>query len=159
MKIKMFRRKVHRLNKSRVPCVVIFSFLLIALFVFPAPPGHCAAKDWPTKTITLIILWPAGGGTDVAGRILAPKLSKTLGVPIQVVNKPGGSGIIGTLEAVKAPPRWVHPLYRLRRHQFDPVCLVRKPALQGGGEGLHRPGDLLAQVSDRPRELPLENRG
>ena len=104
MKIKMFRRKVHRLNKSRVPCVVIFSFLLIALFVFPAPPGHCAAKDWPTKTITLIIPWPAGGGTDVAGRILAPKLSKTLGVPIQVVNKPCGSGIIGTLEAVKAPP-------------------------------------------------------
>jgi tripartite-type tricarboxylate transporter receptor subunit TctC len=63
-----------------------------------------SAKDWPNKAITVIIPWSAGGGTDVAGRILIPKLSKILGVPIQAVNKPGGSGIIGTLEAVKSPP-------------------------------------------------------
>ncbi len=104
MKTKMFRRKYHRLHKSHGPTVAIFAFLLIAFLVVSAPPVHSAAKEWPAKTITLIIPWPAGGGTDVAGRILAPKLSKTLGVPIQVVNKPGGSGIIGTLEAVKAPP-------------------------------------------------------
>ena len=67
-------------------------------------PANSGAKDWPTKAITVIVPWAAGGGTDVAARILVPKLSKILGVPIQVVNKPGGSGIIGTLEAVKSPP-------------------------------------------------------
>ncbi len=104
MKIKIFRRKCNRLNSSRGTTVAVIAFLLVAFFVAPVTPVHGAAKDWPTKTITLIIPWPAGGGTDVAGRILAPKLSKTLGVPIQVVNKPGGSGIIGTLESVKSPP-------------------------------------------------------
>jgi tripartite-type tricarboxylate transporter receptor subunit TctC len=104
MKIEISRRKCHRFGVLRGPIVAIFAFSLIAFLVIPAPPVHGGAKDWPNKTITLIIPWPAGGGTDVAGRILAPKLSKTLGVPIQVVNKPGGSGIIGTLEAVKAPP-------------------------------------------------------
>ena len=104
MKIKMFRRKVHRLRDFHGLTVAIFALLMIAFLVIPASPVHSAARDWPTKTITLIVPWPAGGGTDVAGRILAPKLSKILGVPIQVVNKPGGSGIIGTLEAVKAAP-------------------------------------------------------
>jgi tripartite-type tricarboxylate transporter receptor subunit TctC len=104
MKIKMFRRKYHQGTGSFGPVEGILAFLLlVSSFSILVPPVHSGAKDWPTKTITLIIPWPAGGGTDVAGRILAPKLSKILGVPIQTVNKPGGSGIIGTLEAVKAP--------------------------------------------------------
>jgi tripartite-type tricarboxylate transporter receptor subunit TctC len=73
----------------------------LAILVLPASSG---AKDWPAKPINLIVPWPAGGATDLTARILAPKMSTILGVPIQVVNKPGGSGIIGTLEAVKAPP-------------------------------------------------------
>ena len=82
----------------------LFAFFLLfslCILVFPASSG---AKDWPAKPITLIVPWAAGGATDLTARILAPKMSTILGVPIQVVNKPGGSGIIGTLEAVKAPP-------------------------------------------------------
>jgi tripartite-type tricarboxylate transporter receptor subunit TctC len=67
-------------------------------------PPDSGAKEWPSKPITLIVPWPAGGATDLTARILAPKMSALLGVPVQVVNKPGGSGIIGTLESVKAPP-------------------------------------------------------
>jgi tripartite-type tricarboxylate transporter receptor subunit TctC len=61
------------------------------------------AKDWPEKAITIIVPWAAGGGTDIVARSLAPKLSKRLGVPVQTVNKPGGSGIPGTLDAVTSP--------------------------------------------------------
>jgi tripartite-type tricarboxylate transporter receptor subunit TctC len=104
MKIKMFRLKHDQIHNSPGPTVAIFAFLMIAFLAVLVPPVQGGSKDWPTKTITLIIPWPAGGGTDVAGRILAPKLSKILGVPIQTVNKPGGSGIIGTLEAVKSAP-------------------------------------------------------
>ena len=86
------------------PAAGIFALLLIVSLTISVLPAHSGAKDWPTKAITVIIPWSAGGGTDVAGRILLPKLSKVLGVPIQAVNKPGGSGIIGTLEAVKSPP-------------------------------------------------------
>ena len=67
-------------------------------------PATGVAKDWPEKAITIIVPWAAGGGTDIVARSLAPKLSKTLGVPVQTVNKPGGSGIPGTLEAVSAAP-------------------------------------------------------
>jgi tripartite-type tricarboxylate transporter receptor subunit TctC len=104
MKMKMFRLKHDQIHNSPGPTVAIVAFLVIAFLSVLVSPVHGGAKDWPTKTITLIIPWPAGGGTDVAGRILAPKLSKILGVPIQTVNKPGGSGIIGTLEAVKSAP-------------------------------------------------------
>ena len=104
MKIKIFQRIFNQRNGSFGPTVGIFVFLLIVSLTILALPENSGAKDWPTKPITLVVPWPAGGGTDRAARLLSPKLSKILDVPILVVNKPGASGIIGTLEAVKAPP-------------------------------------------------------
>ena len=104
MKINMFRQMDNHRCDSFGPAVGILAFLLIVSLSILVLPAYSEAKDWPAKAITVIIPWSAGGGTDVAGRILIPKLSKILGVPIQAVNKPGGSGIIGTLEAVKSPP-------------------------------------------------------
>ncbi len=86
------------------PAWGIIIFLMIVSLAPLVVPANSGAKEWPTKTITLIVPCAAGGATDIAARILAPKMSKILEVPIQVVGKPGGSGIIGTLEAVKAPP-------------------------------------------------------
>jgi len=104
MKITLFRRMDNQGRDSLSPAVGILAFLLTVSLSILALPMNGSTKDWPNKAITVIIPWSAGGGTDVAGRILIPKLSKILGVPIQAVNKPGGSGIIGTLEAVKSPP-------------------------------------------------------
>ncbi len=103
MKIKMFRRKYNQGAGSLGMATGIFAFLLISLTIIMFP-ANGVAKDWPDKAITIIVPWAAGGGTDIVARSLAPKLSKTLGVPVQTVNKPGGSGIPGTLEAVKAAP-------------------------------------------------------
>ncbi len=63
-----------------------------------------AAQSWPTKPIHLIVTFPAGGGTDVVARIVAPKLSEALGQPVIVDNRPGAGGILGTEIAVKSPP-------------------------------------------------------
>jgi len=104
MKIKTFKRKFKQETGSFWSAVGIFAFLLIVSLAILVLPANSEAKEWPTKTITLIVPWAAGGATDLAARILAPQMSKILEVPIQVVGKPGGSGIIGTLEAVKAPP-------------------------------------------------------
>ncbi len=104
MKSKVFRRKNNQGRNSLGRNVGLFAFLLIFSFAILLFPANSGAKDWPAKPITLIVPWPAGGATDLTARILAPKMSTILGVPIQVVNKPGGSGIIGTLEAVKSPP-------------------------------------------------------
>ena len=103
MKIKLFRRTYNQGAGSLGMAAGTLAFLLIALPILMVP-ANGVAKDWPEKAITIIVPWAAGGGTDIVARSLAPKMSKTLGVPVQTVNKPGGSGIPGTLEAVKAAP-------------------------------------------------------
>lgn len=72
-----------------------------------APTAAPAAKvDYPAKgkSITLIVPWDAGGINDVAARALTPFVEKELGVPIQVVNKPGAGSQIGLTEIAKAKP-------------------------------------------------------
>ena len=64
-----------------------------------------AKKDaYPSKPITLIVSYSAGGGTDLGARLLAPHLEKELGVPVVVVNKPGGGGWVGWSELLKSKP-------------------------------------------------------
>ncbi len=102
MKMRMFRCEVSKRVGTLGMAVGTLALLVTSLSImFPASG---VAKDWPEKAITIIVPWAAGGGTDIVARSLAPKMSKTLGVPVQTVNKPGGSGIPGTLEAVKASP-------------------------------------------------------
>lgn len=68
--------------------------------------GSAQAANFPEKgrPITLIVPYPAGGGTDVTARLLAPMLEKELGTPVQVVNKGGAGGQIGVTEIVRAKP-------------------------------------------------------
>ncbi|MDB5900233.1 MAG: Twin-arginine translocation pathway signal [Ramlibacter sp.] len=63
------------------------------------------AQSWtPTKPITIIVSYPAGGDTDAMARLYAEKLSTRLGQPVVVDNKPGASGIIGNTYVAKAAP-------------------------------------------------------
>ncbi len=104
MNISIVQRKFIQGTDSCGSLLRIFSFLLIGFLAMLVLPANSGAKDWPTKPITLIVPWPAGASTDFTGRTLSTKLSKILGVPVSVVNKPGGGGVTGTLEAVKAQP-------------------------------------------------------
>jgi tripartite-type tricarboxylate transporter receptor subunit TctC len=67
--------------------------------------GVAMAQDYPSKPITLIVPWPAGGSTDIAMRAIADAASKTLGQPIAVDNKAGGGGTVGpaTMAATAKP--------------------------------------------------------
>jgi len=74
---------------------------LVALLASAAP---AVAGEWkPTKPITAIVPWPAGGATDLTVRILASEMEKVLGQRISVVNTPGASGAIGMQNAYDAP--------------------------------------------------------
>lgn len=66
-----------------------------------APPKP---QGWPTKAIQLIIPWDAGGSTDVGFRLLAPLMEKTLGQPIEIVNRPGAGSQVGVSELARAKP-------------------------------------------------------
>jgi len=62
------------------------------------------AADYPTKPITLLIPYPAGGSTDVGGRIVAAIAEKMIGQPIVVVNKAGAGGQVGWTELARQKP-------------------------------------------------------
>jgi tripartite-type tricarboxylate transporter receptor subunit TctC len=89
-------------RKPFVPIKGISFLLLIIPCLWMAP--EIWAKEYPVKPINLIVPWSAGASTDITARIMAPALSKVMGAPVAVIDKPGGSGTIGTLEAVKAAP-------------------------------------------------------
>src|ERR671918_1053935 len=66
--------------------------------------GAALAADWrPSRPITIIVPWAAGGSTDQVTRITAAELEKALGQKVVIVNQPGASGSIGTKSALEAP--------------------------------------------------------
>ncbi len=62
------------------------------------------AQTWPSKTITMIVPYPAGGGTDVLARVIAEKVGQKLGQTIVVDNKAGASGLLAMGALAKAAP-------------------------------------------------------
>ena len=66
--------------------------------------GGPARAEYPERPITIIVPWGAGGGTDATGRILASMLEQELGVPVSVVNRTGGSGVVGHSAIATAAP-------------------------------------------------------
>ncbi len=86
--------------KSRKLVVLAISVtLILALGLTPA-----LAADYPKRPINLICPWGAGGGTDAVSRIIATLLKKDLGVPVNVVNRTGGSGAVGHTAMTTAKP-------------------------------------------------------
>ncbi|HKA73445.1 MAG TPA: tripartite tricarboxylate transporter substrate binding protein [Xanthobacteraceae bacterium] len=77
---------------------VVFALLLAAA------SGAAAAQDYPTRQISLIAPYAAGGSTDLVARVLSDGLKARFNQPVTVDNRPGGNGVIGTREVVKAPP-------------------------------------------------------
>ena len=69
------------------------SAILGMLAVLSALPS--VAQNYPARPITLIVPWGAGGGTDATARIIGSLLEKDLGQPVTVVNRTGGSGVVG----------------------------------------------------------------
>jgi tripartite-type tricarboxylate transporter receptor subunit TctC len=77
--------------------------LFLVLFLFTTGPVH-GQSDFPNKPINLIMVQPAGGSADLNARLIARLAEKHLGQPVVVVNKPGGSGTIGTAAIAAAKP-------------------------------------------------------
>jgi tripartite-type tricarboxylate transporter receptor subunit TctC len=67
-------------------------------------PQQAVAQSYPSKPIRLIVPFPAGGGVDLMGRIIAPKLSEAMGQPVVVENRAGANGMIGAELVARAAP-------------------------------------------------------
>ena len=75
-----------------------------ALFLCGVLPGAAQAVGYPSKTVRLILPFPAGGSTDVLGRLLSKKMSESWGQPVVVDNRPGAGGAIAAELAARALP-------------------------------------------------------
>ena len=100
-----------------------------------------SAQEWPSRPLTMVVPFAAGGGADLLGRILAPPLSELLGQPVTVENVGGGGGTTGALRVARAAPDgyqfvlgtagthsqnqslYKNPLYNAAT-DFTPVALV-----------------------------------
>jgi tripartite-type tricarboxylate transporter receptor subunit TctC len=77
-------------------------FATLALLLSTLCPA--SASDWPTRPITLVVGFAAGGGTDILARIVAKQLSTVLKQQVVIENVGGAGGMVGSLRVVKASP-------------------------------------------------------
>jgi tripartite-type tricarboxylate transporter receptor subunit TctC len=141
------------IRKSRLK--VFFSALLtIGLLHLPA-----RADDWPTRPVTIVVPFGAGGNTDMMARLAAQDLSQKFGQNFIVENRPSPGGVIGVRDVVQAQPDGYTLLFcassmitltpQVQTVEFDPIKQLVPITNVGTG----------AQVMAIKRSLPVTNLG
>src|SRR3954470_15715498 len=99
--------------------------LALALAAIAAPVG---AQTYPTKSIRLVVPFPAGGTTDILARAAAQKLSEALGQQVIVDNRPGAGGNIGSdIVAKSAPDGYTLLMGTVGTHAINPSLYSKMP--------------------------------
>jgi tripartite-type tricarboxylate transporter receptor subunit TctC len=86
-----------------------------------------AAEPFPTRPIRLVVPYPAGGGTDIVGRVLGQKLHESLGQPVVIDNRGGAGGTLGTAVAAKSAPDGYTLLLVPTSHVINPSIYAKLP--------------------------------
>lgn len=132
----------------------ISKFLTVAAISAVLPAGGALA-EFPEKEITMIVNAGSGGSTASGARILAAAMEKTLGKPVVVVSKPGGSGSKGALLVMKAKPDGYTIGYTFSHNIGFSGQYKRKKALY-----THDSFDFLGSITDPRNSLvSLSGRG
>jgi len=99
------------------------AMVFAAIASFPA----AAQVAWPTKPVKFIVPYPPGGSTDPMARMIAAKLSDSLGQPFVVENRSGASGTIGTAFAAKSPADGYTFIFVFDFHSVNPFLIPDLP--------------------------------
>jgi tripartite-type tricarboxylate transporter receptor subunit TctC len=115
--------------RNDMPLPLLFSLSIFATFVVLADPLHAA--DWPTRSVTVIVPFGAGGNTDMMARLGAQHLTTKLGQSFVIENKPSAGGSLGTGQVATAAPDGYTLLFsasaninltpQVQKLNFDPV--------------------------------------
>ncbi|MGA7387531.1 MAG: tripartite tricarboxylate transporter substrate binding protein [Pseudolabrys sp.] len=108
---------------KRTYTVVVMAAALLSIAGAPS----ASAQDWPSRPIHILVGFGAGGGTDVATRILADGLSESLGQQFVVENRPGAGGTIAGGMAAKAPKDGYTVLAISMGHSVSAVMVKQVP--------------------------------
>jgi len=129
-----------------------------------------AQSNYPDRPIQMIVPWGAGGGTDAVARFMAAELEKKLGKPVNVVNRTGGSGVVGHSAIASAKPDGytlglITVEVTMMRHlgltelsykDFTPVALVNydpNAVFVRNYSNIKNTEDLLAAIKANPGKL------
>ena len=146
---------------------------ITVMLVFVSFAQEASTIDYPKKPITLVAPYPAGGRTDLIGRIFIQTFSKYLKQPVVLVNKAGAGTVLGTLEVIKADPdgytlgifsngllasHYVLPdtpvlwkdLETIAMFNFDPTCMATSK--KTGFENLK---EIIAFAKINPKKLSV----
>jgi tripartite-type tricarboxylate transporter receptor subunit TctC len=131
------------------------AFAMILATAFAAAPAR--ADDWPTRPVTIVVPFGAGGNTDTMARLAAQDLSEKFGQNFIVENRPSPGGVLGTRAVVEAAPDGYTLLFcassmitltpQLQKLEFDPAKQLVPITNVGTG----------AQVMAIKRSLPATN--
>lgn len=121
---------------------------LAAAALLANTPLWAQAPAWPTRPVTLVVPFPAGGGPDLAARLIGEKLAGRIGQPVVVENKPGAGALLGAGQVAKAAADG-HTLL------LSPNTLVISPHVlaPGAGGGIDVQKDLQPIIA--PATTPL----
>ena len=124
----------------------VLALLSLAFSLTLVAPAY--AQKWPEKPVRLVLAYPAGGNSDVAARIIAPRLQEIFGQTFVVENKPGAGGMIaGELVAKSAPDGYTIFFTANAPILFSPMVFGRSPYLW------HRDFVAIGPVSYTPLTL------
>jgi tripartite-type tricarboxylate transporter receptor subunit TctC len=150
---------------------------IVLALALVAAAGMAGAAEWkPTKPITMIVPWPAGGATDLTARILASEMEKVLGQRISVVNTAGASGAIGMQNAYDAPKdgyTWtanadvsivnypVLDLMKVTHRDWHQWYAVMTPNIIGANPDFPAkdPADLVRIMKEKPGQVAVASAG
>jgi len=90
--------------KPSSPCRSVIRLIALTVLASISCVGMAHAQTYPSKPITLVVPYPAGGANDMLGRLIGQKLSEGLGQQIIIDNKPGAGTLIGATVVAKAAP-------------------------------------------------------
>jgi len=93
----LFERELHT-----VRAYFVRSFLVLLSVL--AGTAAAIAQSYPTRAVTIVVPFPAGGATDVVARLIGERVSARLGTPVVIENRAGANGAIGSAAVAKAEP-------------------------------------------------------
>ena len=127
--------------------LVVLSLISMFLAALVCSSTALAQENYPNRAVRMIVPWPPGQATDLAGRLVAQYLSEALGRPVVPDNRPGAGGMIGTDVVAKAAPDG----YTILAASSGPITI--SPLLQKTAYDVDRDFVPLAKIGVSPYVL------
>ena len=167
----------HKNKKNRRFSLVLIGYVAINSIAFSISAQ--TTTPWPVRPIKWIVSQPAGAGPDILARYVAENLSRSLGQPIVIENRPGGQNVIGAQAAARAVPdgytffygttaAMVTNAFTFKTLPYDPdkdfvpVALVgRSPFVIAASttSGFKTLAEVIAQAKAQPEKIAIATEG